>query len=197
MTSSAVLNPGSLACPKCRGQLLATTVRPTVENRCPHCGTVLEIALFPAFFRAPEAPQAAEQVLTEGEAACFYHPQKRAVIPCESCGRFLCALCDVDLDGKHYCPNCLESGRKKGRIQKLEQQRTRYDQIALALVFYPLILCGYPSLITAPIAVFVALRYWNAPSSRVARTKLALGIALAFAVVEIAIWVLIFISFFT
>ena len=38
----------------------------------------------------------ADALLSEGESSCFYHPNKRAVVPCDQCGRFLCTLCRVD-----------------------------------------------------------------------------------------------------
>ena len=70
-------------------------------------------------------------MLVDGEASCFYHPAKKAVLPCESCGRFLCAVCDVEMNGQHLCPACLASGKKKGRLKQLENRRTLYDSLAL------------------------------------------------------------------
>src|SRR5438874_13754528 len=88
----------------------------------------------------------------EGEAGCFYHPQKRAIIPCAACGRFLCALCDVELNDEHLCPVCLETGRKKGKLTQLETKRTLYDSSALILSVLPII-CLWPlSIVTAPAA---------------------------------------------
>ena len=111
------------------------------------------------------AGEPGEAVLLEGEAGCFFHPQKKAVVHCDGCGRFLCGLCDCELHGKHYCPGCLEAGRKKGRIQNLENQRTLYGGVALSLALLPLIFRGLLTLVTAPIAIYIAIRYWNAPRS--------------------------------
>src|SRR4029453_12242931 len=60
---------------------------------CPACGTLLEVEVFPAFHRSLPAVAAAEAVLTDEEASCFFHPEKKAVVPCQACGRFLCLLC--------------------------------------------------------------------------------------------------------
>lgn len=123
----------------------------------------------------------------EGESTCFYHPAKKAVLPCFGCGRFLCALCDCDLNGTHFCPVCLEAGRTKRKIKNIERQRTRYDNISLALVFFPMILF-YVTFITAPIAIVLAVRHWNSPPSMVDRTKTRYIIAITFATLQVLGW---------
>jgi hypothetical protein len=159
---------------------------------CPACGVPLLTEVFPALFRKTSAGQTGEAVIIEGESSCFYHPQKKAVLPCEGCGRFLCALCDCSLHGKHYCPTCLEAGKTKGKIKSLENQRTLYDQVALSLAILPLIFF-YFTLVTAPMALFVAIRYWNAPRSILRRTRIRFIIAIVIALLEIAGWTAIFI----
>src|SRR4051812_10375500 len=79
---------------------------------CPRCGDWVQAYVFPALRRL-QPVTLAESALVEGQSSCFYHPQKLAAIACESCGRFLCALCDVEIGGVHRCPRCLESGRRK------------------------------------------------------------------------------------
>jgi hypothetical protein len=150
----------------------------------------VEVAVFPAFLRPPARGSQAEPLLVEGEASCFYHPQKKAVVPCQACGRFLCALCDCELQGRHFCPGCLESGRQKGKIETLENQRTLYDGVALALAVYPvvLILGIYFTFLTAPMALYVAIRYWNAPRSIVGRTRIRSVMAVGLALMELAGW---------
>jgi len=130
-------------------------------------------------------------VLVADEATCFYHPQKKAVLPCEGCGRFLCALCDCELHGQHFCPACLEVGRKKRKIKSLENERTLYDSIALSLAVLPVAIVPliYFTFITAPASLFVALRYWNAPRSIVHRTRIRLVLAIIFASLQIVGWV--------
>ena len=44
------------------------------------------------------------------------------------------------------------------------------------------------TLITAPAAIYVALRYWNAPMSLVPRTKIRFILAILFAGAELAGW---------
>src|SRR6185369_8347066 len=101
-------------------------------------------------------------------------------VPCDVCGRFLCALCDVDLNGQHVCPACLTSGKQKGRLTHLENRRVLYDNIALGLALLPIVL-GPLALFTSPAAIYVVIRYWNAPSSILPRTKARMILALVFA----------------
>ena len=74
-------------------------------------------------------------------------------------------------DGRHFCPACLETGKTKGRIKSLDNQRTLYDSIALSLAVLP-ILIFYFTIITAPMALFVAIRYWKTPQSILRRTRI-------------------------
>jgi uncharacterized paraquat-inducible protein A len=167
MTNQTV-NSHWLLCTKCRSPLPPRTLQEADHAQCPSCWTELEAHVFPALFRHIAPGETAESVMVEGESGCFYHPSKKAVVPCESCGRFLCALCDVQFNGRHLCAPCIESGRKKGRHHQFENQRTRYDLMAMALTGLPIIACLWPLLIiTAPAGIFVACRFWNAPGSLV------------------------------
>src|SRR5947209_7072732 len=122
-----------VACGKCKTPLVETIFNLEDLASCPACGSRLQIQVFPALFRRLAPGRSGEAVMEESEASCFYHPQKKAVLPCEGCGRFLCALCDCELNGRHLCPSCLEGGRKKKKIKSLENHRVLYDSAALAL----------------------------------------------------------------
>ena len=102
----------------------------------------------------------------------------------------MCALCDCELNGEHFCPACLESGKTKGKIKSLENRRTLYDTIALSLAILPIVLIvfWFLTIITAPMALFMAIRYWNAPRSIVHRTKIRYVLAMIFATLQIAGW---------
>jgi hypothetical protein len=185
------MNP-LIACPKCRAWLLDDVFNRQEMAPCPSCGAQLQIEAFPALFRKIDPGQSAEPVMLEGESSCFFHPQKKAVVPCAGCGRFLCALCDCQLDGQHLCPTCLDTGMSKGKITALDKQRTRYDTIALGLALAP-ILIFYFTLITAPMALFVAIRYWKAPRSLVRRNSIRFILAIIVALCEIGGWTVFFI----
>jgi len=186
------MTPRLVACTKCRTPLPPALYNASDLRACPACGAPTQVEVFPAALRSDLAAHG-DAMLVEGEASCFYHPAKKAVLPCESCGRFLCALCDIELSGQHICPACLESGRKKGRLQQLENRRTLYDSLALAVAVFPMLLV-WPSLLGAPIALYIAIRYWNAPSSVVPRNKWRFVVAIVLAILQIGGWTAMFIT---
>lgn len=181
-----------IQCPACRAWLMEGVFNQPDFAPCPACGVPLQTEVFPALFRKAGAPQSGQAITAEGESSCFFHPQKKAVLHCDSCGRFLCALCDCQLHGQHLCPTCLEAGSTKGKIKSLENQRVLYDQIALSLAILPLLIF-YFSIITAPVALYIAIRYWNAPGSIVRRNKIRFIFAIVFALMEIGGWAILFV----
>jgi hypothetical protein len=155
--------------------------------RCPSCQVPIKIDLFPAFVRGLQ-PGKPGEVLTDDQASCFYHPQKKAVIPCDHCGRFLCALCDVEFGNKHVCPACLDAGRKKGRIVNLDRHRVVYDSAVLRLALIPMITVWFTA-VTAPAALYLAIRHWNSPTSLVRRTRVRFILAIVLSGFQILAWV--------
>lgn len=193
MTSTSLIE-----CPACKATLLEGVFNHSDLIPCPSCHKPTHIEVFPALFRPVQKGREAEAVVLEGESNCFFHLGKKAVIPCQSCGRFLCSLCDCELNGEHFCPNCLEAGKTKGKIKSLENQRFRYDSIALGLTVIPIItLFGiYLTIITAPMALFMVIRYWKAPPSLVEKTKHRMVLALIFSVLQIVGWAFALIAIF-
>ncbi len=184
------MNGKALACTRC-GTVLAELAGPTSGALvCGTCGAGLHVAAFPALFRPLVAGQPGQAIVLEGEASCFYHPQKRAVVPCQTCGRFLCALCDVELNGQHLCPACLESGQAKGRLTELQKRYTLYDSVALTLAIAPLLFWPLTCL-SAPAALYVAVRHWKTPLSILPRTKIRYLLAIVLATVTLVGWGLI------
>src|SRR5262245_24729974 len=164
----------SLTCPKCQRRVVEAAMGPPRMAECSGCGSLLQVEVFPALFRPAASAAPNDVVLVEGESTCFYHANKKAVLPCEGCGRFLCALCDCELNGEHFCPACLEAGKTKGKIRNLENRRTMYDNIALALAILPIatVAFWFLTFITAPAALFVAIRFWKAPLSIVRHSRI-------------------------
>lgn len=179
-----------LTCPKCHRPLPSSLFNAPDSGRCPACSTIVHVTVFPALHEPLSRGTAGEHVVMDDEASCFYHPHKKAVIPCDSCGRFLCALCDVELNGEHLCPNCLESGRKKGKLRHLDKERILYDNIALRVAVYPVILLffWFLTFITAPVAIVLSVRYWNRPTSMLPRTKIRFILAIVIAVAQLGMW---------
>jgi hypothetical protein len=185
-----------IQCPNCRATLMEDFFNLPRLTPCSSCGVPLQVEIYPAFFRKFTPGQKAEAVIVEGESSCFYHSQKKAVRPCDGCGRFLCALCDCELAGQHFCPTCLDVGKTKGKIKSLDNHRTRYDSIALSLAIFPLLIF-YFTLITAPMTLFVAIRYWKAPQSIVRSHRVRLVIAIVIALMELGGWTVLFLALAT
>lgn len=152
--------------------------------RCPVCRRRVDVAVFPALERT-RSGTIPQPLGAETEASCFYHPESRAAVPCDECGRFLCGLCDIELDGKHFCPGCFQSGVASNRLENVETRRTMYDSIALAVATIPLVLIS-PAVVGGPAALFIVIRRWRAPLSILPRTRIRFYLAALFALAEIA-----------
>jgi hypothetical protein len=180
-----------LNCTNCNAPLSKAAANTGALAICAACSSLLRVDVFPAINRSLPVGQAGAALQVDKETGCFYHPRKKAVVPCAACGRFLCALCDVSLNGQHLCPACLEKGRTRRKIKNLENHRTCYDSIAL-LVATVSILIYWFTIFTAPIVIYLTVRHWNSPSSMVPRTKIRFILASMVAGVQIAGWILFF-----
>lgn len=168
------MNPAQVTCPACRTVLADAFFNQPDFAPCPQCATPLRVAAFPAFHRPLETGAAGERLVIDSDASCFYHPQKKAEIPCDQCGRFLCALCDVHLGDRHLCPVCVEAGRTKGTMQTLTTRRVAYDTTTLMLGWLPLLLgflVWFLFVITGPAAIIVGIYGWKKPGSVFRRNR--------------------------
>ncbi len=190
------MSPAPVKCPKCQSPLERGLLNQPELLPCPNCHSQLQVAVYPALFRRVAPGHTGDLVVVDGEATCFYHPAKKAVRPCDGCGRFMCALCDCELQGEHYCPACLEVGKKKGKIKSLENRRMLYDSLALGMAFWPLLFFWLTPL-TAPVALFIAIRYWNAPRSLIHRSRIRFILAIIIATLQIAGWLIYLASLVT
>lgn len=184
------MSSGSVLCPGCRLPLPGAAFGTSDLTTCPACQRRILVEVFPALFRAPTAVKPAEKVLEEGIASCFYHDQKKAVISCDGCGRFLCALCDVEFNELHLCPNCLQSGQSKGKIVSLETQRLLWDSAALSLSILPVLFWPL-TLVTAPAAFGCAIYSFSRPGSLVPRTRVRAYVAMLLSLLQMAGWIFV------
>ena len=180
-----------LECPQCNKALDQSQVNTPDLTACPSCMTALRADVFPALYKPLSDDRSGETLKTEKEAGCFFHPNKKAEVTCTACGRFLCSLCDLEINADHLCPLCLEKGRTKRKISNLENNRTCYDTIALYMAAFPM-LFFWPTLLTAPIAIFISIRYWKSPTSIIRRSKLRFIAAIGIAGLQIGGWTLFF-----
>jgi len=159
---------------------------------CRFCGHRVEVRVFPAAHQTIAGARP-EAVLGAEEASCFFHAQNRAVTHCDGCGRFLCALCDLPLDGQHLCPSCVETGVKSNQLAAADTQRTLYDSVALAFATWPLLIF-YFTIITAPITFYFVIRYWKKPQGVLPRSKVRFVVAAVLAGLQIMGWIALFVT---
>jgi hypothetical protein len=164
----------AMRCPKCSLTLESAYFGPGTWVECPACRSALSATVFPAMLNPPDAVTSASgERAIEGEAVCFFHPEKRAAASCQRCGRFLCTLCDVPFGGKHLCPACLDSTK----LPELVSKRLIWGQLARILGIWPLlglftcfpvfIMIWYVIFATGPAAIITALWGWKKPPSLV------------------------------
>jgi hypothetical protein len=175
-----------IICPRCAAPLPDWLLRDSHScGICLQCQSALEVYAFPALYRRAEKLELSQLSLAEGEACCYEHSSKKAVALCSNCGRFLCALCEVQLGGEVLCPDCLHRVNAKSPRASLETQRTLYDSIALALATWPLLIF-YFTVITAPLSLGMAIYAWKRPTSIVRHNRWRLFTALILSSLEIA-----------
>jgi hypothetical protein len=187
------MSSAAAVCPQCQSSLPGGFCNSGAAARCPVCDATIQIEIFPAMFKPSPAGATAEAIIEEGVSSCFYHEQKKAVVHCDGCGGFLCALCDLDFNGRHLCPTCLQSGKKKGQIQQLENRRTLYDSAALGVAAVPILFLPV-TLVTAPVAICLGIVSFWKPSSVVPRTRFRSWLAIFLGVLQLAGWAVVFIK---
>jgi len=179
-----------VACTECGANVPPEFVNADEFLGCPGCGQLFRVFTFPALQRTM-AGNAGLPAVETGEASCFYHAQKKAIVACDSCGRFLCALCDVEIGVSHRCPACLEAGKRTQKLETIEDRRTLYDGLALVLATVPLLLWPF-TLFTAPAALFLVVRYWRRPLSVLPRTRIRFVLAFLIAFAQVCGWLFLF-----
>ncbi|QHI68400.1 hypothetical protein [Tichowtungia aerotolerans] len=160
------MNRFSVKCPKCNRPLAAEFYNQKSPLRCEGCRTRLTVRAFPALYRQDSTPTHSAPAQQE-DAACFYHPSKKAEQICSDCGRFLCSLCALPVGDKILCTSCLERQRKDDKGHEHKARRMRHDKLAMMLAgaallmllfswFFPVI----PAVLALS-SLFVAIRYWK------------------------------------
>ena len=180
-----------LPCPKC-GRLLdpALAWHDEETGACRECRTHFDFVGFPALRERHVGAVPKAVVLTE-HATCYHHAENQAEAICEGCGRFLCSVCAIRFAGRLLCPGCIQAATKTDANSI--GSRVLYEGIALALALLPLLV--WPtSLVTAPRALATVIYGWRKPRSLVEGGRAKLVVAGLLAVLEIAGWVVLFLS---
>jgi hypothetical protein len=158
---------------------------------CPYCQKWLQIYVWPVVRQNSNAATALSD-----QATCFFHPDKAFQACCQRCGRFVCALCDLQLGAEHVCPACFERGRAdSGAEASKAEWRYRdvlYDSIAFTvgwvwILFWPVIVAAIPAVIVlhvkyrkAPRSYLIARSGWRFWAAYAGLIWFPLFLALAF-----------------
>jgi hypothetical protein len=170
-------------CPKCKTPLDGIDDRG--EGACGSCATALTYMMFPARNRTKPVARAVRSV--DGDATCFFHVQNQAASVCEGCGRYVCVVCEVPSeDGRKLCPPCLSSGRKK--VAAKADEVVVYGSLATTMALLPILMWPL-TLVTAPIALFLAIYGWKKPRSLIHPGSARFIVAMVLAVLQIGGWV--------
>ncbi len=157
---SVPVEAGTVSCPSCLGDI--APLGPDWQT-CPYCDKRLQVRLWPVV-----RPNSKASTAVSDQATCFFHPDKAFQACCQRCGRFVCALCDLQLGAEHVCPTCFERGRgAPGSEAGKAEWRYRdvlYDSIALTvgwgwILFWPTLIAAIPAVI------FLHIKYRKAPRS--------------------------------
>ena len=192
MSVSLPVPPSFVACPACGFALPPDALAHGGEAPCPQCRARLSGALFPAFWNpAPAAPGLADHA-GDGEAVCFFHPENRAALTCDRCGRFICEVCDMPLGTRHLCPTCLTSGLGGEKLPELVVRRFLWSETAMLTGLLPLVagLFVWPGfIVTGTAAVFCALFGWKRPGGLPGGRRHWLAVlGLVFGLLQLACW---------
>lgn len=188
-----------ISCEKCHTPIDINHINTTAFLPCTKCSSPLRTEIFPAAIRAQNTDAVPQTQVISDDAGCFYHPGKQAVVPCAACGRFLCSLCDIDMDGRHICFPCMETGNEKQTAQSLETHRFLPDGLAIRLSIFPPLsgFFSFFSCITAPFSIYYTLRHWKSPGSITPRgKKWRFIMTLLFSSAQIAGWTAIILTSF-
>lgn len=195
-------------CAACQALIPDRIFREGQAVECPSCERSMRSVLLPALYRSPLAavPEAPGGPPGEGETACFYDPARKATGACDHCGVFVSEAWSAKWGTQTVCLKCLDQLRSKTKDQRFEGSRKLWDNIALGAALGPyamaamlaasvlgLIFISLPLLataVTAPAAIFIAIRFWSAPRSLVPRGVARLVIALTVSLLTIAAWVI-------
>jgi len=158
-----------LDCYQC-GAPIPWQIAPHQMTVCPGCKETTELYLFPAAETKTSAAGRSTQSFSEDEAVCFNHESRKATVICEGCGKFLCALCDVEWEYRHLCSQCIT--REQAQNDNPEAKRLYYRHDVLALCFLAMtILMWFLSFVFYPVALILIVMGFRKPMSAMPRRR--------------------------
>lgn len=111
--------------PKCKAPLDSSIWNRDGHHTCPECSNEVEVLTFPARDLSDSgngSNSSSARVIDQSESTCYVHQENRAQAVCHECGKFMCSLCEISLEGKSMCPSCLNSARQENPQEHLVKQ---------------------------------------------------------------------------
>lgn len=175
-------------CVLCNHFMPLTPLSGNGASICPSCRRPVSIGIFPALLEGAEAkpPTLPADPPAEGEAACFYSPNRRATKECSHCGVLISDMWAAQWGSDTVCLKCLEHLRQQGKDERFQGSRVLWDNIALFLALLPFsVVFWWAVFLSAPASLFIGLRHWNSPRSLVPRGRARLAIAIVLALLQV------------
>lgn len=175
---------------KCDADIPELMYKGSGFHRCRSCKTIQNvIATFPALHKVSEEQFIGETLITDEDASCFFHPEKKAALPCHDCGRFICSLCDVNMDDKHFCPTCLNNEADKKEEGIFVKKMIQYDSLAMSISILSFLMWPI-TCITMFVVFFMCFKFWNKKPSLVRNNKWRFVVAFLIATGQLVGWVI-------
>jgi hypothetical protein len=150
-------------CPACGSELELHDIEGGRSERCLKCEREIYGMILPRAVAEPARP-ATPQIAGSQEATCFFHDDKAAERSCDVCGRFVCALCDLELEARHLCPNCFNQQMAAGKLETMKTREVLHDSLALGIAFLSWLFWMFGFVIVAiPAIIYLMVRYWSEP----------------------------------
>ncbi len=137
-------NRGKVLCEGCRQPLNSAQNGVPGLIVCDICGanyTGVFFQIADPFLSHAAAPA---DVRDMEDAQCFFHPGKEGVAICVTCGRVLCALCDIKQGDGDICPSCIND-RKLSDIDGRSRRSWAYMQMAWVLLLISVVIPVIPA----------------------------------------------------
>ncbi len=171
------------SCPNCRTAIPVDPTRRDQEVRCPFCRKTITFQIFPRLTRTPP-PEPISEVAAPGEATCRFYPELKAEVVCDACGCFLSRRASIRWADRPLCMPCLHALREEKADTEFRADLKIWDNRALAL----LALAPF-TLFTAPVAIFLLVRFRREPRGWVPRSSLRWWLAMILALLTLGAWI--------
>lgn len=126
-------------------------------------------------------------IAAEGDARCRFLPELKAETVCDSCGALLAEKAAAHWGKQVLCLPCVHRLRAAVTVDDAGGLLGRlkiYDNLALLMVT----LLAPLSLLTAPVALYLLIRYRRAPRGLVPRSAGRWWLALVLSLISLTLW---------